>query len=145
MAILNEEEQERIVHAVSLAENMTSGEIRVVVENVVGDDKTAYEKATQYFEELDMHKTILRNGVLIYLAIADHQFAIIGDAGINQRVSDNFWESTKEKMIQHFRNSDYVSGLIEGIHEAGEQLQHFFPRKEDDVNELPNEIHFGNL
>ena len=145
MAILNDEEQECIVHAVSVAENMTSGEIRVVVENVVGDDKTAFEKATKYFEELDMHKTILRNGVLIYLAVADHKFAIIGDAGINERVSDDFWETTKEKMIQHFRNSDYVSGLIAGIHEAGEQLQYFFPRKEDDINELPNDIHFGNL
>lgn len=144
MAILNEAEQERVAHAVSVAENMTSGEIRVVVENVVGEGKTPFEKATKYFEELKMHKTKLRNGVLLYLAVADHQFAIIGDAGINSRVANDFWENTKEKMIAHFRKGDYATGLVAGIHDAGEQLRYYFPRKEDDVNELPNDIHFGN-
>lgn len=144
MAILNEQEQERVVHAVSVAENMTSGEIRVVVENVVGEGKTAIEKATKYFEDLDMHKTKLQNGVLLYLAVADHQFAIIGDSGINTRVAADFWEQTKEKMLVHFRKGDYVSGLVAGIHDAGEQLYHYFPRQEDDINELPNDIHFGN-
>ena len=144
MAILNGDEQERVVHAVSVAENMTSGEIRVVVENVVGDGKTAFEKATKFFEELNMHKTKLRNGVLLYLAVADHQFAIIGDAGINARVTSDFWETTKEKMLEHFRVGDYASGLVAGITDAGEQLHHYFPRQADDVNELPNDIHFGN-
>lgn len=144
MAILNDQEQERVVHAVSVAENMTSGEIRVVVENVVGEGLTAMAKATKYFEDLKMHKTKLRNGVLLYLAVTDHQFAIIGDAGINARVHEDFWENTKEKMIAHFKLGDYASGLVAGIHDAGEQLHHYFPRQEDDVNELPNDIHFGN-
>ncbi|MCA5004174.1 TPM domain-containing protein [Sphingobacterium bovistauri] len=144
MGILNSDEQERVVHAVSVAENMTSGEIRVVVENVVGKDLTAIQKAQKYFVELNMHKTVLRNGVLVYLAVADHQFAIIGDAGINSRVAEDFWENTKEKMVVHFRNGDFASGLVAGIHDAGEQLHHYFPRKEDDVNELPNDIHFGH-
>lgn len=142
MAVLSAEEQEKIVHAISLAENKTSGEIRVVVENTVGD-VDPITKAKEYFEELEMHKTTLRNGVLIYLAVADHQFAIIGDAGIDQYVQHEFWESTKEKMVSFFRNGDYVNGLIEGIHEAGDQLQQFFPRKEDDINELSNDIYFG--
>ena len=143
MALLNQEEQERVVHAVSVAENMTSGEIRVVVENVVGDGISPYEKAKSYFEDLEMHKTKLRNGVLLYLAVADHQFAIIGDAGINTRVGADFWENTKETMIAQFRNGDYASGLVAGIRDAGEQLGDYFPRQQDDVNELPNDIHFG--
>lgn len=142
MAILNTEEQDKIAHAVSLAENRTSGEIRVVVENTVGK-LSAMEKAAKYFEELEMHKTVLRNGVLIYLAVADHQFAIIGDHGINIRVNEDFWEKTKEKMLTYFRQGDFLQGLQEGILEAGEQLHHFFPRQDDDINELPNEVVFG--
>lgn len=144
MALFNEEEQERVVHAINVAENLTSGEIRVVVENVVGQDTTAFDKAKSYFEKLNMHKTVQRNGVLIYLAIADHQFAIIGDAGINKVVPDNFWEITKDKMLFHFRQGNYVRELVEGIQEAGEQLRQYFPRQDDDINELPNDIHFGN-
>jgi uncharacterized membrane protein len=142
MGILSTEEQDKITYAVSLAENLTSGEIRVVVDNVVGED-SVIKKATKYFEQLGMHKTALRNGVLIYLAVADHQFAIIGDKGISERVEEDFWECTKEKMVVHFRQGDYVKGLIEGIHQAGERLRVFFPRQDDDINELPNEIYFG--
>lgn len=142
MGILSSEEQDRITHAVSMAENRTSGEIRVVVENVVGDS-TSLDKAAKYFKQLEMHKTVLRNGVLIYLAVADHQFAIIGDHGINSKVEEDFWECTKEKMLAHFRKGDYAQGLIDGILQAGERLHTFFPRQDDDINELPNEVYFG--
>ena len=47
-------------------------------------------------------------------------------------------------MVGHFKQGNLVEGLIEGIKHAGEQLQHFFPRQEDDVNELPNDIAFGD-
>ncbi len=143
MAILSSDDQAKITHAVSLAEGRTSGEIRVVVEQVVGK-MTASDKAAKYFSDLGMHKTALRNGVLIYLAVADRQFAIIGDKGIHSRVESDFWEVTKDKMLVHFRLGDYVRGLVEGISCAGERLGVFFPRQEDDIDELPNEVHFGN-
>lgn len=142
MEIFNQEEQEKIEHAISLAENLTSGEIRLVVERRV-HDKEAIDLAKDYFEKLKMHQTALRNGVLIYLATDDHQFAIIGDAGIDSKVPGDFWESTKDLMLGSFRKGDYVSGLIAGIEKAGEQLGRYFPRRSDDVNELPNDIYFG--
>ena len=82
MEIFNQEEQEQVVHAISLAENRTSGEIRLVVERRV-HNMDAIDQAKYYFEKLKMHETTQRNGVLIYLATDDHQFAIIGDTGIN--------------------------------------------------------------
>lgn len=142
MAILSSEEQEKITHAISLAENRTSGEIRVVVENVVGE-MDVFEKATKYFNDLRMHNTSLRNGVLIYIAVADHQFAIVGDQGINDKVGDTFWNQTKDFMITHFKQGNYCEGLLAGIHQIGECLQDFFPRQEDDIDELPNDIYFG--
>ncbi len=142
MALLNSEDQEKVVHAISFAENVTSGEIRVVVENSVGQEDIM-AKATNYFAELEMHNTALRNGVLIYLAIADHQFAIIGDVGIDQKVEKDFWECTKNEMLSFFRLGDFAGGLVAGINHAGRRLQEYFPREEDDVNELPNDIYFG--
>lgn len=142
MALLSSEDQERVVQAINLAENMTSGEIRIVVENTVGGDDVM-KKATGYFDELEMYNTLSRNGVLIYLAIADHQFAIIGDDGINRRVEADFWECTRNEMLTYFRRGDYAGGLVAGIQQAGNRLQHYFPRQEDDINELPNDIYFG--
>lgn len=143
MDIFNQLEQEKIVQAINLAENLTSGEIRLVVERRTPKKLEALQQAQFYFEKLGMHETSQRNGVLIYLAVEDHQFAIIGDAGINQKVPSDFWEKTKETMISFFKNEDYLQGLIAGIKESGRELAHYFPRLDDDVNELPNDIYFG--
>lgn len=140
MSIFNTQEQEQIAHTISEAEKATSGEIRIAVEKYCKGD--AYERATFYFHELGMYQTSQHNGVLIYLATEDHKFAIIGDRGINNLVPPDFWETTKTAMKAHFMAGNLCDGIIAGIALAGEKLSTFFPNKNDDVNELPNEIVF---
>ena len=142
MEQFTEEQQEKIIHAIQVAEGYTSGEIRLAVEPRCKGEPM--DRAAVYFHRLGMDKTALRNGVLIYIAVDDHQFAIIGDTGIHKKVAAGFWGETKELMLRYFKEDDLVQGLIEGIKHAGEQLQHFFPRQDDDVNELPNDIAFGD-
>lgn len=143
MDIFTPEEHDKIVQAISLAENTTSGEIRLVVERRPGT-QSAMERAIHYFEKLKMHNTVLRNGVLIYLAVDAHQFAIIGDQGINERVETDFWQCTKDKMLELFKEDKIAAGLIAGIQNAGERLQLFYPKRDDDINELPDDIYYGN-
>lgn len=138
MDLFSAEDQERIADAIQLAENQTSGEIRICVSQHCKGD--ILKQAKIYFEKLGMHKTALKNGVLIYLAVEDHKFAIIGDKGINQKVPVDFWETTRNILQDHFRKGQFVEGLIKGISSAGEQLHIFFPKADDDVNELPNEM-----
>ncbi len=142
MELFTEDQQEKIVHAIQVAEARTSGEIRLAVEPHCKGEPL--DRAAVYFQRLGMDQTAQHNGVLIYIATEDHRFAIIGDRGIHAKVPADFWEDTKERMAQQFRRGDLVQGLIEGIVHAGEQLHHFFPRQADDVNELPNDIAFGN-
>jgi uncharacterized membrane protein len=131
-----------IVNAIKQAELNTSGEIRVHVENKCKIN--VLDRAADVFAMLKMHKTAQRNGVLFYLATGDKQFAILGDAGINAKVPDNFWESIKEEMQLHFKKGDFTKGLVTGIEMAGEKLKQFFPYQTDDVNELPDDISYGN-
>ena len=143
MAIFNDMEQERIREAVAAAERSTSGEIRICVEkNCKG--VSALDRAVIYFQKLGMEKTKLRNGVIIYLAVDDRQFAIIGDAGINKLVPENFWDSTKEAMLSEFKKGELVQGIINGIKLAGDQLKKYFPSVANDVNELSDDIAFGD-
>lgn len=131
----------RIRAAVQQAERMTSGEIRVYIEDESRVE--ALDRAVFIFEQLGMQKTELRNGVLIYLAMKDHQFAIIGDLGIHEKVGPGFWDSVKEEMLLHFREGRMVDGIAHGIQRAGEKLQHFFPTRKGDTNELPDDMIFG--
>ena len=82
-------------------------------------------------------------GVLFYLAVTDHKFAILGDAGINAKVPENFWDEIKETVIAGFKEGKYADGLSTGIQMAGEKLKAEFPYASDDKNELSNEISFG--
>jgi uncharacterized membrane protein len=134
-------DKKRLVEAIQTAERLTSGEIRVHVESGAGGDPI--RRATAVFEELEMARTQLRNGVLIYLAVQDRQFAVIGDAGINEVVPENFWEETKQRMEREFQSGRFVDGICFAIRLAGEHLAQHFPCRSDDVNELTDEISEG--
>ena len=118
MELFTEEQQEKIVHAINIAENHTSGEIRLAVEPHCNGN--VLDRAAWYFHRLGMDRTALHNGVLIDMAVEDHQFAIIGDTGIDRKVPENFWEETKDLMVQAFRKGELVEGLITGITHAGQ-------------------------
>ncbi len=138
---LTKEVESAVVAAIQEAEKNTSGEIRVHVEAHTNDDH--YEHALQVFGQLEMHKTALRNGVLIYIAVDDHQFVILGDEGINAVVGDTFWNDTKDLMQDYFRKGDFKTGLVEGILKAGLELKAHFPYQQEDTDELSNEISKG--
>ena len=135
---LSPEDEREIVAAIGMAEQNTSGEIRVHIENHT--DKKPLERAQEVFYQLKMNETRLQNGVLFYVGVQDHTFAILGDKGINDVVPDNFWDKTKDLVISHFKNNNYKQGLVEGILKAGEKLKEFFPSDKENLNELSNEI-----
>lgn len=136
------EQQEDITQAVMNAELDTSGEIRIHIESSCSGDVLL--RAAQIFKTLKMDQTTLRNGVLIYLAVENRKFAIIGDAGINAIVPENFWEQIKLNMLSRFRDGEFALGLSEAITAAGAQLKQHFPHDRDDVNELSDDISFGS-
>ena len=138
----SKEQQAAIIGAIEKAEQNTSGEIRIHIENRCPIN--ILDRTVQVFEKLKMHKTQLRNGVLIYLAIEDKKFAIIGDAGIHAKVGDDFWNHVKEEMLEHFRHGRIVEGIEHAVMQAGIKLKVFFPKQQQDVNELPDDIVFGN-
>jgi uncharacterized membrane protein len=135
------QEQEEIKEAIMSAELDTSGEIRVHIENSCSGD--VLDRAAFLFKQLGMNKTELRNGVLIYLAVKNRRFAIIGDKGIHAVVPDNFWDDIKARMMDHFRENRFTEGLTQAIASAGIHLRKHFPRSKNDVNELQDEISFG--
>ena len=139
--LFSSEEKEPIRNAIVAAEKRTSGEIRVHIEKTVGKDDLM-DHAANVFAALKMHKTAQRNGVLFYLAVEDHQFAILGDAGINAVVPDNFWDEVRDLMQGYFREKKFTNGLIKGIELTGQQLKAHFPFSSDDKNELSDEVSF---
>lgn len=142
ITILSHKEDRRVVEAIRQAEMNTSGEIKVHIENFCKGN--VEERSLVVFNRLKLNETKLRNGVLIYLAVRDHKFAILGDEGINKVVEDGFWNDVKDLMLSHFKENRFADGLEQGIQRCGEKLKTYFPFQSDDKNEIPDDISYEN-
>ncbi len=128
-----------IKSTIEQAESGTSGEIRVLVEKST-DGYDVLDRAAQHFEKLKMHKTALRNGVLIYLAMEEKQFAVAGDSGIHHYVKNEFWETVKLEMFDYLADGKTIDGICHAVQMVGTELQKYFPHQSSDRNELPNDV-----
>lgn len=135
-------EKQRIRQAILDAEKKTTGEIQIHLE--LHARKPLAERATEVFNILDVSNTRARNGVLFYLAVKDHKFAVLGDSGIDKVVPAGFWDEIRQHVENSFREGRFTEGLCDGIRMAGEQLARYFPITPGDENELPDDISFGN-
>ena len=138
-----EEENEKIIKSIQDAEMQTSGEIRLFVENRC-KYVDALDRAAELFANLQMEKTELRNGVLLYVAAKDKQLAIFADKGIHLAAGADYWKNAVKEILNVFSKDDVIAGITTSIYKIGEALKTHFPYDKDvDKNELPDEIVFG--
>ena len=92
---------------------------------------------------MDMTKD--RNGVLVYVAMRDHQYAVFADQGIHEKVGQEFWNREVTLMAAHFRKSAPADAILGVVKDVGIALHQHFPYDRDtDKNELPDDIVFGH-
>ncbi|MDK9561131.1 TPM domain-containing protein [Gallibacterium anatis] len=142
MSLFSQPIQKSVIEqAIADLEKKTSAELRVYVERKKADaGRSALQQATFLFQQLEMEKTALRNGVLIYLALQSKQCAIVGDQGIDQYVEADFWQRACDLIVEQAKQKQYTQGIVNAIAMIGQRLAQHFPYQEDDKNELPNEV-----
>ena len=129
----------RIEEAIREAEQRTSGEICISVSSLFwGSVEKAAEKA---FVRLGLAQTKQHNGLLLFVVPSRRRLVVLGDRGLQQKVSQKFWDRIIDKVTKRFRAGDFTGGLISGIEEISQQLATDFPYDAaSDVNELPNAV-----
>jgi uncharacterized membrane protein len=142
-ALFSAEQIKQIEAAIQLAEQRTSGEIRVYIDKHCRE-KDVVASAQKVFHKIGMDKTALANGVLFYFAVNEKQFAIVGDKGINDNVTSAFWDLLRDEMQQRFSKGQFTEGLCNAIEKTGTELKKYFPISTDDKNELSNEVMIDN-
>ncbi len=139
----SEEDLKTISEEIGNIEKLTSGEIRLCVQEERGTaekNKTPRELAIQEFIILEMHKTKDRTGVLIHILVNERKFEIIADEGINKKIEEHMWNDIKEHMRTEFRQQHYLEGVLYCIRLIGEKLKQEFPCQTDDTDELSNDV-----
>jgi uncharacterized membrane protein len=137
-AFLSDHDLVAVTAAITDAEAQTSAELRVHLDARCPGDPMA--RAIAVFERLGMHRTALRHGVLVYLSVEDHKLAVLGDRGIHERVGQVYWDRLVQEVLGHLRERRHRDGLMHAIGQVGGVLRRYFPRRPDDVNELPDRV-----
>lgn len=130
-----------LVEAIKTAEDHSTGEIRVHIDSTTEQNNA--KVAVEVFRTLNMHHTKERNAVLFHVNFEQKYLTIIGDKGIHNAVSQNYWDGLHDKITYEFSQGRYFEGLRDAILETGIELKKYFPISGDNPNELPNEITFS--
>ena len=138
---LSNTEMASLVEAIKQAENQSTGEIRVHIDSTSVDNNA--KVAFDVFKKLGMDQTKERNAVLFHVNFEQHYLTIIGDAGIHQKVHQNFWDQLHDQITAEFAKGNYHDGLRNAILKTGFELKKHFPVSGENHNELSNEITFS--
>ncbi len=136
----------RIEARVKQSEAQHGGEIRVAAEaglpwSYLRRGATPRERAVAMFAKLGVWDTERRNGVLIYLLLAEHAIEIVADRGLNREISAAQWSELIARMSGAFKAGHFEDGLTQALEEVSALLVAHFPLGEGaaDRNELPDE------
>lgn len=133
----------RLKERIAASEQRHSGEIRVCVEaglplSYLWRHATARERALALFSKLRIWDTEHRNGVLIYLLLAEHAIEIVADRGLAREVAAQTWPRLLAGMGEAFRAHRFEEGLNDAIAAVDELLVRHFPLAPGAAN--PNEL-----
>lgn len=102
--------------------------------------KMVREKAENSFLVNGVHSTRDRTGVLIFISTLERRVEIIADTGIAAVYSNDSWSKQVARIITGVKDNKFSSELSEVIKTIGKVLTKNFPIKDDDTNELSNEV-----
>ncbi len=103
--------------------------------------RTVHLNAMKAFVEEEVFKTRERTGILVFVSLFEHRIEVMGDAGINEKVSPDEWVDVVEHIRDGIKRGRLVEGVIEGIEMCGHLLEKSGVEiRPDDTNELSDAV-----
>lgn len=122
------------------------GEIRICIEAALPLRRllagcSPRARAIELFTRLGVGKTGRRNGVLVYLLLADHAVEVVVDPALRAQVPDEQWQPVVAVVQRHFSAGEYEQGLAEAVNLVDTLLRRHVPAAGggSNPNELPDE------
>ncbi|MDO6459941.1 TPM domain-containing protein [Granulosicoccaceae sp. 1_MG-2023] len=100
----------------------------------------AARAAREQFLALNLHNTAERNGVLIYVSVAEHYVEILTDIGVAERIDNQTWQKTVDKFVGRVKAGETFEGFMAAVDDCRQVLQQHFPASARNPNELPDHL-----
>ncbi len=129
--------------AIHDSERRQSGQLRFAVESALHGarllrNQSPHQRALEVFAGLHMWDTEHRNGVLIYLLLADRAVEIVVDRGAHRRVDPQVWQRICRQMEDEFRAGRFREGVLLGVECVTQAMQGAFPGTGKPAGDLPD-------
>lgn len=98
------------------------------------------EASLAAFTARGVHHTRDRTGILVFASLLERRVEVVADVGVERAVPTSVWRSACEAIHDAVAAGGDAEGLARAIDDLGEILESALPRREDDVNELPDEV-----
>jgi uncharacterized membrane protein len=132
-----------IEDGVEASEKRHRAEIRVAIETALDlralwRVKSPRQRALEVFAELEIWNTRERNGVLIYILLAERDVEIVADVGFDGRVEQPEWSAVCEHIERDFGLGRWRDGVLAGLEAVTALATREFPATEPSPNEQQN-------
>ena len=101
------------------------------------------EQAVQAFYKKELYRTRDATAVFFFISLFEHKVWILADKGINSKLSPDELQAYAGDMADGIREGRAAEVLCQEITRLGEVLAEYFPGRDDDVDELSNQVIVG--
>ena len=102
--------------------------------------RRVHRRALELFRVAVEGRTRAATGVLLYVSLAERRAEIVADRAIHARVDHAVWGDAMQALISALRDGRAGEGMAEAVSHIGAVLAEHFPRRGDDLNELPDRL-----
>ena len=115
--------------------------LRVAITNDAIIEHRVLTKARDMFLQEQVFDTVDRTGILIFISALERKVVVLGDSGINQKITQDDWENVVRLVIKGIKQKQMTDGIIKAVDACKELLLgNGFTVKPNDTNELPDAI-----
>ncbi len=108
-------------------------------------DREVHRRAMVAFVEEEVFSTRERTGILLFVSLLEHRIEVVGDTGINQKVTPDEWTDVVVRIREGIKAGKLADGLVAAIEMCGELLERVGVEiRPDDINELSDDVRFGD-
>lgn len=101
------------------------------------------QRALRAFYEKGLYKTRDDTGVLFFISLFEHRVWVLADEGIYGKITPAELQEYAADVAAGVKSGRAAEMLCKEIRRVGLVLAHHFPIKDNDTNELPDEIIIG--